>query len=81
MLKLKHVYLTYIVIMLLCQQIRLQTTLFIFFKTLIKEVGLDTYSMPSGKSDYTPCKMPSEDIISTHKIFIKAVGIELFDDQ
>ena len=50
-------------------------------ETLIKELGLDNCSTPTGHSTYTSCQMSSEDIINTHDTFMKSVGIELSDDD
>ena len=35
-------------------------------ETLIKELGLDNCSTPTGNSTYTSCQMSSEDIVNTH---------------
>ena len=51
-------------------------------KTLIKELGLDNCSTPTGYSTYTSSQMSSEDIIvNTHDTFMKYLGIELSDDD
>ena len=50
-------------------------------KTLIKELGLDNCSTPTGNATYTSCQMSSEDIVSTHDTSIKSLGIELPDDD
>ena len=49
---------------------------------LIKELGLDNCcSTPTGNSTYTSCHMSSEDIVNTHDTFMKALAIELSDDD
>ena len=48
---------------------------------LIKELGLDNCSTPTGNSTYTSCQMSSEDIVNTHDTFMKSLGIELSDDD
>ena len=50
-------------------------------ETLIKELGLDNCSTPTGNSIYTSCQMSLEDIVSTHDTFMKSLGIELSDDK
>ena len=50
-------------------------------ETLIKELGLDNCSTPTGNSTYTSCQMSSEDIVNTHDTFVKSLGIELSDDD
>ena len=52
-----------------------------YIKTLIKELGLDNCSTPTGNSTYTSCQMSSEDIVNTHDNFMKSLGIELYDDD
>ena len=52
-----------------------------YIKTLIKELGLDNCSTPTGNSTYTSCQMSSEDIFNTHDTFMKSLGIELSDDD
>ena len=52
-----------------------------YIETLIKELGLDNCSTPTGNSTYTSCQMSSEDIVNTHDTFIKSLGIELSDDD
>ena len=52
-----------------------------YIKTLIKELGLDNCSTPTGNSTYTSCQMSSEDIVNIHDTFMKAPGIELSDDD
>ena len=42
------------------------------FETLIKQLGLDNCSTPTGNSTYTSCKMSSEDIVNTHDTFMKS---------
>ena len=81
----KPVYLTYIVnvfvpadkapnnVIIICKRY--------YIETLIKELGLDNCSTPTGNSTYTSCQMSSEDIVNTHDTFMKSLGIELFDDD
>ena len=52
-----------------------------YIETLIKELGLDNCSTPTGNSTYTSCQMSSEDIFSTNDTFMKSIGIELSDDD
>ena len=52
-----------------------------FIETLIKELGLDNCSTPTGNSTYTSCQMSSEDIVNTHDTFMKSLSIELSDDD
>ena len=52
-----------------------------YIETLIKELGLDNCSTPTGNSTYTSCQMSSEDIVNTHDTFMKSLGIELSDDD
>ena len=52
-----------------------------YIETLIKELGLDNCSTPTGNSTYTSCQMSSEDIVNTHDTFMKSFGIELSDDD
>ena len=52
-----------------------------YIETLIKELGLDNCSTPTGSSTYTSCQMSSEDIVNTHDTFMKSLGIELSDDD
>ena len=52
-----------------------------YIQTLIKELGLDNCSTPTGNSTYTSCQMSSEDIVNTHDTFMKSLGIELSDDD
>ena len=49
--------------------------------TLIKELGLDNCSTPTGNSTYTSCKMQSKDIVNTHETFMKSLGIVMSDDD
>ena len=48
-----------------------------YIETLIKELGQDNCSTPTGKSIYTSCQMSSEDIVNTHDTFMKSLGTEL----
>ena len=50
-----------------------------YIETLIKELGLDNCSTPTGNSTYTSCQMSSEDIVNTSNTFMKSLGIELSD--
>ena len=50
-------------------------------ETLIKELGLDNCSTPTGNSTYTSCQMFSEDIVNTHDTFMKSLGIELCEED
>ena len=52
-----------------------------YIKTLIKELGFDNCSTPTGNSTYTSCQMSSEDIVSTHDTFMKSLSIALSDDD
>ena len=52
-----------------------------YIETLIKKLGLDNCSTPTGNSTYTSCQMSSEDIVNTHDTFMKSLGIELSDDD
>ena len=52
-----------------------------YIETLIKELGLDNCSTPTGNSTYTSCQMSFEDIVNTHDTFMKSLGIELSDDD
>ena len=52
-----------------------------YIKTLIKELGLDNCSTPTGNSTYTSYQMSSEDIINTHDAFMMSLGIELSNDD
>ena len=52
-----------------------------YIEALIKELGLDNCSIPTGNSTYTSCQMSSEDILNTHDTFMKSLGIELSDDD
>ena len=62
----------------------LNLTLFIkryYIETLIKELGLDNCSTPTGNSTYTSCQTSFEDIVNTHDTFMKSLGIELSGDD
>ena len=48
-----------------------------YIKTLIKVLGLDNSSTPTGNSAYTSRQMSSENIVYTHDTFMKSLGIEL----
>ena len=52
-----------------------------YVETLIKELGLDNCSIPTGNSTYTSCQMYSENIVNTHDAFMKSPGIELSDND
>ena len=52
-----------------------------YIETMIKELGLDNCSTPTGNSTYTSCQMSFEDIVNTHDTFMKSLGIELSDDD
>ena len=52
-----------------------------YIETLIKELGLDNFSTPTGNSTYTSYQMSSEDIVSTHDTFMKSLGTELSDND
>ena len=52
-----------------------------YIETLIKELGLNNCSTPTGNSTYTLCQMSFEDIVNTHDTFMKSLGIELSDDN
>ena len=52
-----------------------------YIETLIKELGLDNCSTPTGNSTYTSCQMSSEDIVNIHDTFMKSLGTELCDDD
>ena len=55
-----------------------------YIETLIKELGLDNCSTPTGNSTQlkcTSCQMSSEGIVNTHNTFMKSLGIELSDDD
>ena len=52
-----------------------------YIETLIKELGLDNCSTPTGNSTYISCQMSSEDIVNTHDTFMKSIGVELSDDN
>ena len=44
-----------------------------YIETLIKELGLDNCSTPTGNSAYTSCQMSSEDIVNTHDTFMNCL--------
>ena len=52
-----------------------------YIDTLIKELGLDNCSTPTGNSTYTSCQMSSEDIANTHDTVMKSPDIELSDND
>ena len=52
-----------------------------YIETLIKELGLDNCSTPTGNSTHTSCQMSSEDIVNTHDTFMKSLGIELSNND
>ena len=52
-----------------------------YIETLIKKLGLDNCSTPTGNSTYTSCPVFSKDIVNTHDTFTKSLGIELSDDD
>ena len=52
-----------------------------YIETLIKELGLDNCSTPTGDSTYTSCQMSSEDIVNTHDTFMKSLGNELSEED
>ena len=52
-----------------------------YIETLIKELGLDNCSTPTGNSTYTSCQMSFEDIVNTHDTVMESLGIELSDDD
>ena len=52
-----------------------------YIQTLIKELGLDNSSTPTGNSTYTSCQMSPEDIVNKHDTFMKSHGIELSGDD
>ena len=52
-----------------------------YIKTLIKELGFDNCSTPTGNSTYTLCQMSSEDIVNTYHTFMKSLGIDMSDDD
>ena len=51
-----------------------------YIETLIKELGLDNCSTPTGNSMHTSCQMSFEDIINIHDTFMKSLGLQLSDD-
>ena len=52
-----------------------------YIETLIKELGLDNCSTPTGTSTYTSCQISSEDIVNTHDTFMTSLGIELSEEN
>ena len=50
-------------------------------ETLIKKLGLDNCSTPTGNSTYNSCQMSFEDIVNTHDTFMNSLGIKLSDDD
>ena len=52
-----------------------------YIETLVKELGLDNCSTPTGNSTYTSCQMSSEDIVNTQNTFMKSLGIELSEND
>ena len=50
-----------------------------YIEILVKELGLDNCSTPTGNSTYTSCQMSSEGIVNTLDTFMKSLGIELSD--
>ena len=52
-----------------------------YIETLIKELGLDNCSTPTGNSTYTSCQMSFEGIINTHDTFMTSLGIELSEED
>ena len=52
-----------------------------YIDTLMKELGLDNCSTPTGNSTYTSCQMSSEDIVNTQDTFMKSLDVELSDDD
>ena len=52
-----------------------------FIETLIKELGLDNCSSPTGNSIYTSCQMSFADIVNARDTFMKSHVIELSDDD
>ena len=52
-----------------------------YIETLIKELGLDNCSTPTGHSTCTSFQMSSEDIVDNHYTFMKSLGTELSDDD
>ena len=43
-----------------------------YIETLIKELGFDNCSTPTGNSTYTSCQMSSDYIVNTHDTFMKS---------
>ena len=53
-----------------------------YIETLIKELGLDNCSTPTGNSTYTSCQMSAEDIVNnTRDTFMKSLCIELSEED
>ena len=52
-----------------------------YIETLIKELGLDNCSIPTGNSTYTSCQMSFEDIVNTHDTFMKSLGVKLSEED
>ena len=50
-------------------------------ETLIKELGFDICSTPTGNSTCTSCQMSSEDIVNIHDTFMESLGTELSDND
>ena len=48
---------------------------------MIKELGFDNSSTPTGNATYTSCLMSFEDIVNPHHTFMKSLGNELSDDD
>ena len=85
MLMQKCVYLIYIVSMFVPADKAPNNIIIIckryYIETLIKELGLDKCSTPTGKSAYASSQMSSEDTVNTQDTFMKSLGIELSDDD
>ena len=47
-----------------------------YIEVLIKELGLDNCSTPTGHSTYTLCQMSSEDIVNTHNTMLLLTNCE-----
>ena len=52
-----------------------------YIETLIKELGLDNCSNPTGNLTYTSCQIRFEDIVNTDDTFMKSLGTELSDND
>ena len=52
-----------------------------YIETLIKKLGLNNCSTPTGNSTCTSCQISSEDIFNTHNTFMKSLGIELSEED